>query len=228
MDSVGLILTLYNDMPEAKLAYGTLFPSCRVVKPSLIVVDAGSTDGGRAYFCTKMLELPHSHIHLSAALNAGIFYYLSLVTKPTYIGWIHPDMEFTQVGWLDILISCLKLHPEVGKIGPEVRDTGKPDWRRENQCPWLTPTHILQEVLSKDGYIFDEQFKYCGGYEDWDLNRRLLGMGYQTIVTNQARVKHEGMVSRKKPRVDQPDYHKADRLNAAYYAKKWGDNIEIL
>jgi len=94
--------------------------------------------------------------------------------------------------------------------------------RPGNSCPWIIRKKALDELLIRDGCYFDEQYEYCGGYEDWDLNRRLIDNGHKVLITTKARVKHEGMVSRKKPRKISA-YSNAGRANADRYTKKWGD-----
>jgi len=235
---VGLIMTTCNDLELAHRAYESLCASMFLEYAwAFLVVDSGSTDGTVEYFQEKMVKVFGPHIpeyyptkHMCQALNAGIKMYLGYDpdTKEftqrdyvNYIGWIHPDMTFPQTQWLPELVKVCKENPEYGKLSPDEWQFNLAEDRPGNGCPWIMPVSVLLELWEKDGTFLDENFKYTQNYDDWDLNRRVINMGYKVMITPRAKIKHEGMGTRKEHQ--DPKYRRAAYHNAAYYTKKWGD-----
>lgn len=222
MPSVGLILTTFNDMPEAGEAYNSLILTHAEYPFDLVVVDAGSSDDTVDFFCASQAErVIQQECHLSEALNLGIDHFIGRGVN--YIGWVHPDMEFPQTDWLRIMVTILAGDRSIGKLGADSLGRCGEDLRSGNTCPWVCPTKTLGALRDRDGFCFDEQFVFCGGYEDWDLNRRIIQAGQSVLITSQAQIQHESMVSRNKPREGVSDYHNAGRINAEKYTEKWGD-----
>ncbi len=220
---VGLILTTFDDMPEAGEAYNSLWETQSECPFRIVVIDAGSTDDTLSFFFKNHEnEIFYNLQHLSKALNAGIQHFIDMGMD--YVGWVHPDMLFPQKDWLAVLVHLLGKDDSIGKLAPDDWGSGRADMRAGNACPWLIPTHVLEDQKLIHGFCFDEQFVHCGGYEDWDLNRRIMQRGKKVLITTQSKLKHEGMKSRAKPREQIKGYHNAGRINAGRYNAKWGDD----
>lgn len=246
-DTVGIILTTFNDRPLLE----TMVPSLVASMPdryqyAILAVDAGSTDGTIEYLQSQGIRSygPHLPAHvwdwptgyLSQALNSSIKLYLYYDEDTQkfrakgyvgYLAWVHADMVFHEQGWLGKLVDILKADPTIGKLGPDNHDAPAlpPEQRLRagNQCPWIMPVDALMALWEKDGMFFDEQFVHCGGYEDWDLNRRLIGLGRKVLIANDVRITHQGMGSRTQEHAETRGYHDAGRINAGLYQNKWGD-----
>lgn len=219
---VGLILTTYDDMPEVRDACASLIATADTFPFLVIAVDAGSKDHTLDFLKNRSISVISPITHLSEALNMGIDYFID--TGVRYVGWVHPDMLFPQKDWLAVLVRLLEEDDSIGKLAPDGWESNEEDMRAGNACPWLIPASVLKEQKQEHGFYFDEQFLYCGGYEDWDLNRRIMQRGKKVLITTQSKLKHEGMKSRAKPHADVEDYHNAGRINAGKYNAKWGDD----
>jgi len=260
---VGLIMTTWNDCDAFSAAYDSLFRSM----PSLAtnggvpygwgfcVVDGGS--GPEELECIKdfcsrrTLALFGEAPDLTDALNVGIKYFTGgsdgypLSIKLPYIGWVHPDMLFPDLGWVPKLVKYLDDHPDVGKVSPIVRrfDEVPEDLRKEggepfkawlaqqmredterpgNQCPWIMPLRALKAVEMGKDMWFDPGYKGVANYDDWDLNRRLIDAGFKVMITPETIVIHEGMGTRKTKTHE--DNAPLERHNAQYYFDKFGDS----
>lgn len=226
---VGLLLITYNDVENLQKMLSSL--EATVDYPTVLhVIDLGSTDGtydflldwqqsmflSRNMFLTDIVVEAWSKLEsLTKTMNAG-FKHLMSRQECEYIGWIHPDMTF-ESGWLSELVSILLYHPEVGKVC---------SWNtREGyaQSDELVPGHeqaylIRRGILLKIG-LFDERFIDIGGWEDIDMNRRILQEGYKVAKAPKSNVFHKGMATREKR-----DTTSEQLLNKSFYKKKWGDN----
>lgn len=227
--SVGILTCSYNDLDMAKGMYQSLLKSM----PSgyaygLCVVDAGSTDGSVEFWegKTALIHAGNQEIldgldakgedlkHLSRALNIGAEWLIR--GEASYILHIHPDMLFPQHDWITTMVEYLQRNPDIGKLAADWTHLNLGD-REGNQCPWMMPTSVIQEVRDKYGYYFDPEFLGIGGSEDWDLNARLIQMGYRVTITSDVLVEHEGMGTRSRHDTNQDALH-----NRGYYVTKWG------
>ena len=241
--SVGLLVCSYNDRDLSEEMYPSLLASIQPESPpfgwGIVCVDAGSTDGSVDFWegnCPVihkdnmqllgpgMLNMDGEDLkHLSKALNAG-FKLMMLGDaegkhKYDYICHIHPDMKFPQANWLETLTKYMDDNPDVAKLAadyaslPESARTERPG----NQCPWIMRVTAAQELIDDDGFIFDPGYIGIGGLEDWDINARLINLGYKVWITPTVVVEHEGMGTRKRH-----DTNADATANRKYYHEKWG------
>lgn len=236
--TVGVLVCSYNDLDLSQKMYSSLLGSFgEPYAWGLICVDAGSEDGSVAFWegkcptihkdndqLLRLLNIKGEDLrHLSHALNAGI----ALITlgdskefqKYDYICHIHPDMLFPQKKWLESMVSYMDEHKDVAKLAAEYATTpeGARQERPGNGCPWALRTKAVMELIEKDGFVFDPEFRDCGGLEDWDCNARLMNLGYKVWINPHVIVDHAGMGTRKKH-----DNNQAAVYNSNYYHQKWG------
>lgn len=240
-ETVGFLVVSYNDLELSKKMYPSLVSS---MPPGtawgLQVVDGGSTDGSLDFWSRVSPVIGPGNEHmkvfypnrededykkLSVCLNDGIAAFLRN-TQINYVCHIHPDMEFPEVGWAEKMLEHMQKNQDVAKLG--VRIMGQDDGAGDssgNQCPWMMHRSILEQLIEKDGFVFDEKYIGIGGYEDWDLARRLVAMNHRVWITNDTRVKHIGAGTRFGPgRNTNPEMHH----NAMLYQQKWGTNKPVV
>ena len=236
------ILTTYNDGENMDGLYQDLIKSFskKVLSFGLIGVDAGSSDNSvdilerlcpvlGPHNCdsqyVKLDRRPEEFKDLSKALNIGID--LAMLAGSQYICWIHPDMKFFNegrgVGWIEAQMQYLKDNPKVGKVSPEVEPSPEFGERPGHQCPWVLTAEVIEKLKKQDGYVFDEGYQLCGGYEDWDLCKRILDLGYKVMIAGKPRISHVSMGTRKKY-----DNNAAARFNAGLYQHKWGQSAPFV
>lgn len=237
--NIGLVLLTWNDAENLGPCLKTLALTRQPFE--LCVVDNGSTDGTMDLVREYMTEHEYANatirpgLSLAQALNFGFKYFLGqhhgLVGNRDhyldYIGWIHPDMVFERDTWLECLRHALDTHPDVVKVG--AAELGGPiqeePWPGNSQCFLIRKT-----ALQKIG-LFDERFLACGGYEDWDMNNRLVGCTPKearpdmpvlsppgkVMIWPGALIRHNAMGTR-----SQHDNVEAARRNAETYYRFWG------
>jgi GT2 family glycosyltransferase len=223
---VGLLLITFNDADNLEKMLPSLeatvdYPMC------LTICDIGSTDetisvisswknkNNNIYdinvFLRERLE------SLTKTMNHG-FKHLMSRQECDYIGWIHPDMEFTP-GWLSELVATLQEHPEIGKICSFNTRDGEP--QTEDFIEGQEQAYIVRRgVLFKVG-LFDESFIGIGGYEDWDMNNRIKQEGLKVAITPKSKVWHKGMATRERRDTSAEQIH-----NAGVYQRKWNTTKE--
>lgn len=133
-----------------------------------------------------------------------------------YIGWVHPDMRFDDSEWLTSLVSELRCWPKIGKVCAANTRDPLPDRLIDGheQC------YIVRRLVLDEIGLFDEAYTGIGGYEDWDMNRRILNAGYRVCISPRARVYHAGMQTRSKRDTDDDA-----RQNASRFIEKWGSTL---
>lgn len=230
---VGLLLLTYNDYELTQSCLNTLV-STLDYPVVLHCLDQHSTDGTfeylkenlpkyqerNSYLKVVTLEQTDSLIDLSLAMNKS-FEYLMGRQECEYIGWIHPDMFF-HTPWLRDLVDHINDNPWIGKLcAYNPRDAANPPYGTfypgQEQC-YITRRGVLLKVG-----LFDERFVGIGGYEDWDLNRRIANEGWQVCIDPFVPVLHVGMQTRAKRNTSQEQGH-----NAGVYRSKWGDTKEVV
>ena len=233
--TVGLLICSFNDLELSKVMYPSLVKSMPSHIPyGIVVVDGGSTDGSLEFWKSKAPVIhpgdsellkrlnaePGDLRHLSRSLNIG-GKYLMASGEYSHILHPHPDMEFPQEGWVDVMVKYLKKEPKIAKLSADWDHLRMGD-REGNQCPWIMPVSVIKEMIEDDGYWFDPEFRGIGGSEDWDLNCRLINKGYRVTITSDAIVEHEGMGTRgQKGR----DTNQDALYNRGYYVSKWGTHM---
>lgn len=156
---------------------------------------------------------------LSVTMNKAFKYFIGR-TDVRFVGWFHPDMV-AEKGWLVKLVTALHNNSTFGKVSAyNPRDRTVPEqstYYEGHEQAYLIPKSVLQEVG-----LFDEGYLGIGGYEDWDLNRRIRLAGYQIVIDPYSRVYHIGMVTRQ--RKDQSFF---EQMNKNRYMQKWGTDKEV-
>jgi GT2 family glycosyltransferase len=212
---VGLVMLTWNDADNLRRCLKSLQYTTEPY--NLLVIDNGSTDDTleildrvpyKDRWESYITVLRRPGLSLAQALNVGFGYQL---TQPyDYIGWIHPDMTFDWPRWLTELRKAMDEHPEIVKIG--ANEAGLvPEFRDGNSQCFI----IRRTTLEKVG-LFDENYEACGGYEDWDMNNRLLEAG-KVMIWPDAIIRHVAMATRRNH-----DNVDAGRRNADLYHSKWG------
>lgn len=240
-ETVGFLIVSYNDLKLSEKMWPSLVSSIPVnTAYGIQVVDGGSTDGSTKFWQTKSSIIgpceentfttfpnrkPEDYRSLAVCLNDGMTAFLRNM-QINYICHIHPDMEFPEVGWSQKMVECMQKDSTIGKLA--VRIAGADDGAGDgpgNQCPWMMHRSTLEKLIEKDGYVFDEKYIGIGGYEDWDLARRLVNMNYKVWITNDTRVKHTGAGTRFG---EGRNTNREMSHNAAYYQQKWNTNKPVV
>lgn len=159
----------------------------------------------------ELLIVNGDHTSLCRSLNEG---FADLRDRGfDFIGWIHPDMRFTDPGWLDGLLTEFRCWPNIGKAcAANLRDPIPPTMIDAHEQCYLLRRLVLDEIG-----LFDEGYRGIGGYEDWDMNRRIINAGWRVVLTPRSLVYHVGMATR-----SQRDTTADQVANGHYYATKWG------
>lgn len=228
---VGLLLITYND----SLLLDSMLESLvnTINYPTvLLCVDIGSKDDSleklnafkeSAWFknsnITDVTIVQRSYLEsLAETMNYG-FAELMKRQECEYIGWIHPDMLFTN-NWLSNLVFLLETDFSIGKVcAYNIRDN-EPNfsgWIEGHEQCYL----IRRGVLLQIG-LFDTRFKGIGGHEDHDMNNRIRQHGWHVVIYSQSKVFHAGMATRSRR-----DTSEEQRQNAERYFLKWGRYKEI-
>lgn len=134
---------------------------------------------------------------LAFALNAGIEHFLQ-DGRYLWIGWLHDDMTFPQPNWIWQLIGYMNENSDVKKVAPsnvyeDQRDAdGNFQTRAGNACPWIVHRNVFELIG-----LFNENFRGIGGYEDWELNHRIIKQGWRVMIVGASFVDHQTMGYRK-------------------------------
>ena len=148
---------------------------------------------------------------LSASLNKG--FREALDADCEYAGWIHPDMRFNDPAWLTGLLHEFRCWPKVAKAcAANTRDPLPETMIDAHEQCYLIRASVLREIG-----LFDEGYVAIGGYEDWDINKRIINAGYRCVLTPRAQVFHEGMATRSRRDTTLEQEKNRDR-----YLAKWG------
>lgn len=226
-EAIGLVLLTYNDESyiDACLAsLATTSTNGGAIEFEVLAIDCNSTDGSVAKLMGWKDKLPFTlnvvaateYTSLSETLNYG-FDYFRQQEKFRYVGWIHPDMEFIQEQWLFNLWSELQEHQDWGKVcSANFRDMMPVEAHAGHEQCYI----MRKDILHKIG-LFDEKYIGIGGYEDWDINKRImLHQGpegfYKVMITHRSWCLHHGMGTRSKRDTYEEQIH-----NARVYFTKW-------
>ncbi len=191
--TVGLVMIQRQDDPDADVAIDGLFGT------------HGFSASGDLWF------VDGDDQSLARALNEGFDHFRR--QGYDYIGWVHPDMRFDDPEWLNSLLLEMRMWPRVGKVcAANTRDPLPAQLIDGHEQCYIIRRSVLDEVG-----LFDEGYVGIGGYEDWDLNRRIVNAGWRVCISPRARVFHAGMGTRSKRDTT------ADQIaNGERYRSKWG------
>jgi len=230
---LGVFVISYNDIKLLPDMYTSFVNNMPTGMPySMLGLDVGSNDGSFDYLQERMFTIHKNNRdtwdsiiigfkdedfkHLSRCLNFG--FELLMKNKCTHILWLHPDVKSIQQGWTDVLMNYMNNNPKIAKLAPRIKgvdETAQDDIG--NACPFIITADICQKLKDKYGYIYDPEYIGIGGYEDWDINKRIVDLGYDVYITNKAAVEHEGMGTRKNM-----DTVLEQKYNSNIYYKKYG------
>lgn len=221
MEKVGLVLLTHNDEENLKRCLETLALTFTYPPFEVLAIDMDSKDGSLALLDSykTVIEMQIFEvgelIPLAEALNFG-FNHFRQRHDIQYLGWIHPDMEFSDPSWLGHLFRELREHPKVGKLcAANTRDNPPTKLIEGHEQCYI----IRKDIVNKIG-LFDEGYVGIGGYEDWDYNRRIMNHdNYKVMISASSRIFHTGMATRSRR-----DTTKEQFANAQYYFDKWGTN----
>lgn len=228
-EAVGLLLLTFNDEAYLDQCFHTLADTVLMheeahISVELLVIDCNSTDGSIDKLIEWKSKLPFpveivassEYTSLSETLNFG-FDHFRVQEKFRYVGWIHPDMEFVQPYWLFNLWRELQENEDWGKVcSANFRDMLPLEAHPGQEQCFI----MRKDILHKIG-LFDEGYVGIGGYEDWDMNRRILMHSgpaghYKVMITPKSWVMHHGMGTRSKR-----DTTGEQIANSRHYYSKW-------
>ena len=186
------------------------------VKPQIIVVDSGSTDGSPEMVAKKypqVLLIRCSRIGIGEALNNGI-----RNAKSDIIVFDLNNDDYVASDWLENLLHVIRSNPEIGivsgrryqgspgstiidtiggkishltgnctRIGMNKRDSVEFDIPRELDYTGVITTR--KDVISKVGLLDPVYFLY---YEDTDFCYRVKKQGYRISYVPTAKLWHRG------------------------------------
>lgn len=215
--AVGLVMLTWDDGELLPQALRTL---ANTTQPHRVVfVDNGSTDNTVAQIKAYQQRHPESLLitppegggwSLAVALNLGFDALVTMEQPPSYVGWVHPDHRFEWPDWLEVLVREMDANPGWAKLGASEANEPAEERAGNSQC------YIVRLSAMEGAGLFDEAYEACGGYEDWDHNRRLLEYG-EVLISGEARVRHLAMSTRKRH-----DNVEAAKRNADHYHATWG------
>jgi glycosyltransferase involved in cell wall biosynthesis len=156
----------------------------------VIVVDAGSTDGTREYLAERgdvrviaqagLLGLPRAYNEAWRELECE------------YTCWLSDDLELV-AGGLDLAVSVLDSHPEVGMVGLKMRDAGvgaKPYGGAISRYGILNCNHgVIRLGLLRDVGYFHEGYRAY--MVDPDLTAAVLSAGATVVMTKPVVLLHD-------------------------------------
>lgn len=176
------------------------------VEHEIVVIDAGSTDGTLDYLeGLPGIRLVCDGERLGQARSYNRVF-KTLTSK--YVCWLSDD-NVLRDGMLDLAVSILEDHPEIGMVALKTRDMIGP-FQHAEYIGGISSVGILNcnqgvmraEVLRDVGY-FSEEFSDYG--IDPDLTAKVLLKGCKVVYTKAIAINHyrEWMVA-----TDSPDYQK--------------------
>lgn len=220
MTKTGIILTTLNDYEELVKMFATL-RGCKNIQECPIVLIDGILEGIRPFnlevFCKNNgITYLGTAGNLTTALNMGTFK-LCNELDCTYVLWVHTDMIFDNPLWIEQLVQYMDETPKTGKATPRNwnLDNCTKD-RPGNGCPTIIRKEVVDKVVEKYGEFYDENYLGACCWDDDDINRKIVALGYDIIVTPRSTVWHKGMGTR--GRIPRKEW---EFKNTAYHQNKW-------
>ena len=118
-----------------------------------------------------------------------------------------------------VLCTCwLWLAPGTRNI-----DNSTPDvpLRGGNNCPFVLGSEFIRTFLSEYGYVYNPEYIFCGGLEDWDAARRMSKLGFGFGICSLVDVWHKGMGTR-----SMYDSNNEQVFNRNLYNNIWGGCVQ--
>lgn len=209
----------------------------------LIIVDNGSTDGTLDYL--RDYTADHDNVRVvanrtnrgfAAGNNQGL-----AVARGDYLLLLNNDTIVTE-GWLTRMLQVMKMHPDVGVVGPmsnyvsgpqlvrgvsyeglEGLDAFAARWAQSHDGQSREATRVVgfclltrKEVIARIGGL-DEQFG-SGNFEDDDFCIRAFQVGFLARIALDAFVHHTGSQTFKTAKID---YRQSLMRNWELFKRKW-------
>ena len=192
----------------------------------LVVVDNGSPIGGDQLIKVSGTYVRNSiNVGYPKGVNQGV-----RVSKGKFLAIANNDIKVSP-NWIKVTEEVFEKLPKTGSLHFKMVGYDEPfnlsngvwETGRERWCHGSFFV-IRRDVIEKIGY-YDENYG-LGGYDDWDLQKRIRDAGYSTVYTNGAGFQHKDSSTlntlESKPRAD------SDNKNREYFKKKFGTYPEIL
>jgi len=189
-DYLVILVATYNRLELLKrtlvsIATGTHCPH------EVIVIDGGSTDGTIEYLKAHPGIMSLFQGELLGTARAYNQVWRQIESK--YTCWLSDDTEIVD-GSLDLAVSILEAHPEVGMVGLKMKDTMGP-WNHEPYMGGLSEYGILTcnhgvlrtDLLRSVGYFNQAYRAYT---IDPDLTASILCTGKCVVMTKRICVLH--------------------------------------
>lgn len=196
-----VIIANYNRLNLLKQTLESLFKnSATKVQP--IVVDDGSTDGGRGYL--EQLQAEGKIIYYPMEVRSGqgacrnrgaSFRFFAIAPSPKYIYFSDNDVYFEK-DWDKKMISVLEKHPEIGILGG-LRHPHHPIYKKASGFDYIhqqsgysmmMPTKVWERLKPFFEHPVGEY-----GKEDSDICERCEKKGYKIAAMNPPVIVHCGL-----------------------------------
>ena len=226
MTKTGIIITTLNDYEELVTMFASLRGSIGINECPIVLID-GLMEGVRPFnleaFCkNNAIEFLGVTANLTTALNKGTFKLMERQCE--YILWVHTDMVFDNQQWIEQLVKYMDETPKTGKATPRNWNLDNCDKDRPgNGCPTIIRREVVDKVVKKYGEFYDENYLGACCWDDDDINRKIVALEYDIIVTPRSTVWHKGMGTR--GRIPRKEW---EVKNTIYHHKKWKSNGMIV
>jgi GT2 family glycosyltransferase len=191
---LSIVVGTYDRLPHLRRCVESVLSTTRT-EVSLLVTDAGSTDGTVEY----LRQLSASDPRVTAILlgkKIGQARALNQVfprVTSEFVGWLSDDNEVVN-GGLDIAVDILQKQPRIGMVGLKVKDVVGP-YRRIHYIGGVSDYGVLnvnQGVLRTS--LMHELGGFCEEYPDYgidiDLTTRVLLKGWTVVFTRAVAIHH--------------------------------------
>ena len=187
----------------------------------LVGISNGASDNSVRYleqFCDLTITMMGRY-SIAQCVNLG--YQKLYDAGAAYMGFIHPDMRFVQDGWVEPLKDALDTYPQIAKISPQnTREDIPEQWLLKKLIyPGAEAGQLMQRRIWSDIGPYDEQYIGCGGYEDWDMQQRIVEKGLACCMHSESKVWHAHAGTRMK--VNEGERNEQWALNQQVYHNRW-------
>jgi GT2 family glycosyltransferase len=189
-DYLVILVATYNRLHLLKRTLDSIAAGTRC-SHEIMVIDGGSTDGTIEYLKSHPGITPVFQGKLLGTSRCYNQVWKQVESK--YTVWLSDDTEVVE-GSLDLAVSILETHPEIGMVGLKMKDT-MGQWRTRPYMGFLSKYGILNcnhgvlptDLLRSVGY-FNENYR---AYTiDPDLTASILCTGKRVVMTKCISVLH--------------------------------------
>jgi len=204
--SVSIIIPTYNRKEDLKRCLRSVFRQNFIKDTEVIVVDDASTDGTKEmvremFKRVKVIE-NEMRLGVSKSKNKGV-----VESRGKYLWFLDSDTEISKNNCLKFLYEYGESNLRMGSLGCELIMRGKQWMIREHQyfdaditfprskkniekpVDYLATCNcFVRSKLVKEIGGFNEKYYY--GYEDAELGKKIVDLGYLNILDSRAEVFH--------------------------------------